>query len=82
MHILLIQAPNWLHPMPFGPFETAEVADSFAERFRQENDLPREHTEGLWSFDTLPLTTVVPQFGGRRVELQRPPDDHGSTEIF
>jgi len=83
MHILLIQAPNWAHPMPFGPFESAEVADSFAEKLRQENELPRELTEAAeWSFGVHQMTTVVPRFGGPRVELQGSPDDHGSTEIF
>jgi hypothetical protein len=54
--------------MPFGPFETAEVAevaDSFEEKFRRENGLSREATEADgWSFGVHPMTTVVPQFGG------------------
>lgn len=60
MFLLLIQAPNLEGPpKPLGPFETAEDAAAWEEAFREANDLPREHTEGLWTFDLCPLPKSV-----------------------
>ncbi len=62
MFVLLVQAPNLEGPpRPFGPFETADEASRFEDEIRAALALPREQTEGLWGFDTLPLSETLPE---------------------
>lgn len=45
--VLLVSGPadeSYDAPEPFGPFDTVEEAQAFAEDFREANDLPREAT--------------------------------------
>jgi hypothetical protein len=44
-YCLLVDRQNdYEPPVPFGPFSSMEVAQEFAEQFREENGLPREAT--------------------------------------
>lgn len=67
---LLVSGPrdeSYDPPAPFGPFDTIEAAQAFAEDFREANGLPREATaennelwtNAEWYFGIFPMSTNV-----------------------
>jgi hypothetical protein len=72
-HILLIDRDtgDYIPPELFGPFDTVEEAQGFAEDFREANGLPREATSDNneewsnagWYFAILETSKTITNWG-------------------
>jgi hypothetical protein len=63
-HVLIVSKDDYGTPDVFGPFDSIEEAQAFAENYREAQNLPREAspenndiwTDAGWYFDIVPLT--------------------------
>ena len=55
-HALLVQAPNWEHAVPFGPFLSAEDASTYEDDFRTLHNLhPGGPDADLFKFNVVKM---------------------------